>query len=268
MSRSKNTLIKEAKLRKLDLFLLLFFPVFATVFSFAFTTNYFVSTVLFFVLPAVYYSIRTPKAIKKVTLFTLFMFVPIGVMSDFIFEAGNAWTIPHSVFNFRVFGVIPIENFFWGIGASYLCLMLYEHFIDKSSVKLNVKKTYFLGLLVLIVFILFLLVIQKSPTSLLFPYPYLWIGCGVLLLPTLAFLAVFPKIWYKFFKICAYMFCLATLNEFTALSLGHWAFTSPTYIGIMPFFGFSIPVEEFLFYFIIMSLAIMSYFEFFFDNSK
>ncbi|PIP63793.1 hypothetical protein CO165_01465 [Candidatus Roizmanbacteria bacterium CG_4_9_14_3_um_filter_33_18] len=65
------------------------------------------------------------------------MYVPVGVISDYIFEAGNAWAIPHSVFSYKVLNVIPIENFFWGIGSTYLCLMLYEHFIDKSRYKLK-----------------------------------------------------------------------------------------------------------------------------------
>jgi len=102
----------------------------------------------------------------------------------------------------------------------------------------------------------------------LFDFPYFWIGLIILTIPTLSFLLKFHLFISKFIKICAYLFCLATLNEFTALTLGHWKFTSPAYVGRMSFFGFIIPFEEFFFYFIIMSLAVMSYFEFFFDDRK
>ncbi|PIP63792.1 hypothetical protein CO165_01470 [Candidatus Roizmanbacteria bacterium CG_4_9_14_3_um_filter_33_18] len=59
------TIKKQSNLKKLDILLLILFPVLATFTSLLLKTNYFISTILFFVVPSIYYSLRTPYAIKK-----------------------------------------------------------------------------------------------------------------------------------------------------------------------------------------------------------
>ncbi len=76
MTKRKHSLLSK----KIDIILLILFPIFATLISLTIRANYFVSTVLFFVIPAIYFSLRTPNAIKKV------MSLAIMSYSEFFFD--------------------------------------------------------------------------------------------------------------------------------------------------------------------------------------
>jgi hypothetical protein len=56
--------------------------------------------------------------------------------------------------------------------------------------------------------------------------------------------------------------------EYIGLKLGHWNFPGEHFIGFANFFGFVIPYEEILFYFILFAPGVLVYYEFFDDDCK
>ena len=61
--------VLEKKYKKIDIVLIILFPVLATVLTIVLNTGYLVSTLLFFIVPALYLSIRRPKLIFKTFIF-------------------------------------------------------------------------------------------------------------------------------------------------------------------------------------------------------
>ncbi len=260
--------MSKTNLKKLDLLLLIIFPVIATVLSHLLNLNYLSSTLLFYVIPSIYFTFRTPTKVKEVATFVLLVFIPIGIIVDYIWETTNAWVIPHSVFIFRLFGQIPIENFIWGISSTYFCLILYEHFLDKGKQKAPrsfVKRIGSVMLVLYTIFLMFLIFGWGIPTI---SFSYLKLGTILVALPVITFLSFFPKLLSKFVKVGIYFFGVSVLNELTALDLDYWRFPGKEYVGRILFFGYHIPLEEVFFFFLLGFVAILSYYEFFIDDQK
>ena len=64
-------MLSKKQFLKLDIVLLVVFPTLSVVLSLTLHANYLVSTLLFFGLPCVYLSFRTPKRISKTLIFSL-----------------------------------------------------------------------------------------------------------------------------------------------------------------------------------------------------
>lgn len=178
---------------------------------------------------------------------------------------------------------MAVEQFIWTFLWAYQIIVFYEYFLDgnkkttlfKLILRLLKKKnefvskrmelfslTLFIGLfaIILLVFI--------SPSSLKINYAYFWLGLMFAVIPLLIFIINFPNLWLKFIKLTAYFFILAIITEFVGLKLNHWTFPGNHYLGMIGFFGYRIPLEEFFLYFVISTPAILSYYEFLDDDRK
>ena len=107
-----------------------------------------------------------------------------------------------------------------------------------------------------------------NPNSLTFSYAYLYIGLILLVFPIVTTLSFFPRLLSKYVKVGAYFSALMGLFEFTGVTLNHWIFPGKNFIGWVPYFGYKIPVEEFIFWIVLTSVGILSYYEFFDDDTK
>ena len=83
-----------------------------------FHSSYLASTVLFFVPPSVYITIRRPELFKQLFAYALLIGVPFVLIVDTIGVYNNAWW-ETSVFSYRIFGLVPIDTVLWGVLYAY-----------------------------------------------------------------------------------------------------------------------------------------------------
>lgn len=254
--------------KKLDIFLLILFPILSVVLSLVFRANFLTSILLFFGLPSLWLSIRTHTQIKKTFLFSLILSLPLGIFIDYIATIDKSWFVPTTIFSFRLLGIIPVEDLVWGFFLIYSIVIFYEHFLDKGKHELVDKRMKYLAWPLIILMLVFFTLFFTKPELLVIPYAYFWIGIIFLILPTITFLSFFPRLLSKYVKTASYFFLLAVLFELTGLQLNQWTFPGQNFIGWVELFGHRFPFEEFFFWFIMGAVSILAYYEFFDDDRK
>lgn len=255
-------------LKKLDIFLLILFPIASVVLSLTFSVNFLVSILLFFGLPSLWLSFRTPSQVNKTFLFSLILSVPLGIFIDYIATIDNSWFVPITVFPFRLFGVIPIEDLIWGFFLIYSIVIFYEHFLDKGKHELVDRRMKYLAWPLIILMLVFFSVLFTKPELLVIPYAYFWLGTVFFILPAITFLSFFPRLLSKYVKTASYFFLLSILFELTGLQLNQWTFPGSNFIGWVELFGHRFPFEEFFFWFVMGAISVLAYYEFFDDDRR
>ena len=255
------------KYRKLDILILIFFPLFAMVTSIALEANYLISTLLFFGAPSLYLSVRNYKIILKSFIFSMLLGFPFATIINSVAVLSKSW-LTYSIFDFRFLGLIPIEDFVFGTLFVYLTIMFYEHLLDKGKDNKIDKKLRLFIIPLTIIFLIFLIIIFKSSELLNIPYAYFWIGLLAGLLPLAAMLSFFPRLFCKFIKAASYFFFLTLLFELTALHLDQWVFPGDQFIFWVDIAGNRFPFEELFFWVILASISVLTYYEFFADDRK
>ncbi len=257
------------KKETIDLALILLWPIIAAIISFLLKPNAFVSVLLFLALPSIYLAFRGKEYAKKAIIFSAIASVPIMFIIDYIAHLTGMWIVPNTILPFKVFNFVTLEVILWAFFTFLFVIMFYEYFIDKHKTKKIWKpKMKYLTLVSLAIFITFLSLFLSNRSLLNIPYWYLVFGLTLLLLPFLIQLLRFPKVTSKFFLAGAYFFFLHSVYEITALKLGWWSFPGTMFIGWVSILNVSFPLEEVLFWFILLTLAILSFFEFFEDDEK
>jgi hypothetical protein len=252
----------------LDILLLALFPVLASILSFALRLNFLISTLLFFAVPSLYLSFRTARAVPRGLLFALLWSLPSGLVIDYFANVNMTWYVPNTLFP-RVLNLIPLENLLWAFLISYLIVMFYEHFDDKcSSKKVGDSKIRNLLIFALIVLVVFIVVFLFNPNLFNIPYYYLFGGIIFILLPIILFYSKYSSTTNKFIHTGSYLLLISLFHEFTGLRLGHWTFPSREFIGWVELFGIRFPFEEFIFFFFLLTPAVLSYYEFLGDDRK
>ena len=176
----------------------------------------------------------------------------------------KSWDAP-TIFP-RIFGLAVVEDIIFGFLLVYQIILFYEYFFDKGSKEIiNSKMKYFVGLLLLI-FSIFVFFLRFN--SLRIPYFYFWSGLVLLVFPTILFLYFKKKMIRKFVKTGLYFFVLSLIFEMTGLYLKQWHFLGNEFIALITIFSYTFPIEEFIYWFILFAIAILSYFEFFDDDMK
>lgn len=254
--------------KRIDLIVLILLPVFSVIISLYFQTNFLISTLLFFGVPAAYLSCKAKWAIRKAAIFSFIIAIPTGLVFDYLGVLDKSWYVTETLFLFRLLNVVPVEDLIWAFLITYLGVLFYEHFLDKSPDERINKKIKFLALAWVLLLAIFFLFLYLNPGALYIPYFYFWIGTVFLLLPTVCFLFFFPKLINKFVIAAVYFFVLAIMFELTALQLGQWTFPGDHFIGWVELFGYRFPFEEFFFWFIMATVGGLSYYEFFADDRK
>lgn len=255
-------------LKKLDIFLLVLFPIISVILSLAIKANFFTSILLFYGPPSLWLSFRTPNQVPKTLIFTTLCSIPFGIVIDYLATTDQSWFVPVSIFPSRLFGIIPYEDIIWGFLLVYSTIIFYEHFLDKGKQGLVDRKMKYFVWPVLTALIVFLSIHFLKPELLVLKYAYLLLGIGLVLIPSITFLSFFPRLISKYIKTASYFFILSLLFELTALQLNQWTFPGNNFIGWVSILGFDIPFEEFFFFFVMTSIGILSYYEFFDDDRK
>jgi hypothetical protein len=256
------------KRKDIDLVLILLWPIFATIFSFLFKPNTFGSVILFLGLPSIYLGIRGKEYIKKTALFSFFVGVLTIIVIDYTSHLTGTWFVP-SMFPFRLFKFVSVELILWGFFTIFFIVIFYQYFIDKHTIKKPLgPRMKYLIFIALTLFAVFLFFLFYFPSLLNLPYFYMLFGMVLIFLPFVMHLLKYPKVTSRFFLAAAYFFFLHFTYEIAALKLGWWSFPGPDFIGWVSIFGVSFPFEEFLFWFILLVFAVLSYYEYFDDDEK
>lgn len=259
----------KIKPHKIDVFLIILFPVLATLLTLIFHTNFLISTLLFFGIPSLYLSFRKPGIVSKSLIFAAIFSVPFSLVVDYLAVVDKSWFVPNTIFGSRFLGVIPIEDFVWGFLWVFFATLFYEYFLDRGSgkdrINKNIKYLIIFLLSLLIIFFLFLFI---SPDLLNIKYFYLKVGIVLVLVPVITVLSFFPKLAGKYLKIGVYFFGLSLLFELVGLRTNQWTFPGSHFIGYIELFGLKFPFEEFLFWLVLGVAAVLSYYEFFVDDKK
>jgi hypothetical protein len=257
------------KKEKTDLILLFIYPIIAALLSHLLNTNFFGSVIVFFGLPSIYLTLRAPQYSKKALLFALIVAVPAIIITDYIAHITEQWIIPHSIFPFRLLGIVTIEVILWAILNLYFVIMFYEHFLDKHVTKnfWHPHMKYLVAFAVSL-FVLFITLYFYLPTALNIPFFYLCFGIVLLLIPLIIQMANHPTMNVKLFKTTAYFFYLTFIYEVTGLQLGWWDFPGTNFIGWVSVFNIRFPLEELIFWLFLFAMAILTYYEYFDDDEK
>lgn len=252
----------------LDLVVVVLSPVIASIITIVFKPNLFVSTFLFFGLPALYLSIRKPWLVKKGLIFSVVATIPLIFIVGYLVNINDVWYVP-SILNFRLPGYVSIEDFVWVLLWFYYAVIFYEYFIDlgkkKDPISKNIK---YMATIMTSLLVLFLLIQTINSNLLYFKHSYLKLGIILMLIPLITFLAYFPKLLAKYIRIAVYFFSLSILFEISALYANQWWFYEESAVGTIELFGQRFPFEEFFFWFVIGVPAALAYYEFFADDRK
>ncbi len=229
------------------------------------------SILLFLTVPSLYLGLRGKLLyLKKAIIFTLITTILTIITLDYIAQITGTWLMyPQSIFPFKIIGIVTLEVILWAFFTCFFVIIFYEYFLDKHATKkLWNPKLKYLFMISLIVFAIFLFLFFKLPQVLNIPYFYAAWGVVLLLIPFLFQLLKYPKTTSKFFLATAYFFYLHFIYEITALKLGWWTFPGKEFVGWVSVFGTTFPIEELLFWFILLALGILSYYEYFDDDEK
>ena len=241
-------------------------PILSAIISLNFHTNYLISTLLFFGLPSLWLAIQEPSRVAKALCFSGIFLILIEI-ADYIATLNGQWFIVSTVFPFRLFDVIPIEDCIWTLLATFCTVMYYEHFINAGTRELmNGRMKYFIGILCIATGML--IIGRNHPVILTIRYAYFLLGTALIIVPAFVLLSLFPPLRFKFALSIPYFFFLALLFELTALQLNQWIFPSKDYIGWIGLFGHRLPLEEFLFWCVLGAVCVLNFYEFFDDDRK
>lgn len=158
-------------------------------------------------------------------------------------------------------------------------VIFYEHFLDKQQKRsifsffstkneAITKPMEYFALFLFALLLFFIFFAFFSPTYLRVDYSYLALGTIFGIIPLSVFLFKFPNFSVRFSKATLYFIFLAFVIEYVGLKLNHWTFPGTHFVGMANFFGFLIPYEEIMIYFILSTPAILSYYEFFDDDRR
>ena len=230
--------------------------------------NYFNFTLLYFGLPVVYLISQVSKNVRsKVLYVATFLAFPLVIILDYIATINFAWT-NSTMFGIKFLSVIPFEDLLWGFLLVCYVLLFYEYFFDSEKTRPPKKRIKHFILLFLFLLSLFLFLTAFEASIFIMPYAYFLMGTLFFLLPVLTFAYLHPQVLSKCAMPILYFFAVFFFQEIIALKLGHWHFDDGEFLGSIQLGSLRFPFEEFIFFFLLFSIAIISYYEFIADDRK
>lgn len=251
--------------------ILIIVTLFSTFLTLYLKSNFLSSTILIFGIPGLYLATKEKIHVKKVALFSLLFSVPFTFLADYLIVRDHGWYIVSTIFPFRLFNTVVLEQFVWGYLFIFYTTIFYEYFLDKKSRKKDLLITSRMKWLSIVLFAclgLFIYMVIYFDHLLRLPYAYAILGAVFGIIPLMSFLLFFPKFTKRFSRGITYFSAIALINEYASLTLHHWIFPGNHFLGTILFFGFPVPYEEVFFYFIISAPMIFTYYEFFDDDLK
>ncbi len=246
------------------------YPLIAALASIYFQVNLLVCGLLFFALPTTYLLFKIKDKKLKALGFSLIISVFLSIVVDYMGFLDKSWYITSTIFPFRIFEAIPLEDIIWIFFVTFELVLLYEYFFNpKAKVKAKSNRRILIMLFgSMLIFTVFIFLKFFSPSTLFIPYFYFIWGTVTLLLPCLAFLYFHPNLILRFLTISLYTFYVGLLSELVSLHLNYWSFPGNNFIGWVNILGLNFPIEEFMLFLMFIPPAFLTYYEFFDDDRK
>jgi len=257
------------KNKKVDILLLIVFPVLASLITVVYKVNFLSFIILYFGIPLLYLALRNPGIVVKSFMFAFYFSIPLSLFVDTLAVLDQSWIIKETIFPFKFFGLATVEVYIYGLLWGFLAVLFYEHFFDRGRWKDRLSKNikyllYFFAFLVITVTVLFFV-----DTNLLkIPYFYLWVSLIFIIPPLIFFLYFYPKFLHLYILSAVYFFFILFISELTALETKQWIFPSNNFIGFAEVFKYRFPLEELFFWMIFATPSFLAYYEFFADDRK
>lgn len=255
--------------REIDIVVLILFALFGILYAFL-TKDLFIgrsvfSGLVFTLLPTIYLGLRKKKSWNKIIVFTLVFGGLFGFLFDFYAEFNKAYHVVSTIFPFRIFGILPLDNILGHMMMALLTVTFYEHFIDReihhkisSHLKFAVLPGVFAGLVFILLFFFNRELLQAK-------YPYLYAGIVAVIFPVyLGFKK--PQFIKNMAETAIYFFFLWFASELLAVRLNYWIYPGNNYIGWITVFGLSFPFEELFFWMVFYAATLVSFYELFIDD--
>ena len=174
----------------IDLLILSILPLIAVVTCLTFQLPFFFSTIFFFCIPALYLSFRTKKAVLRTLIFSLPFSLVAILFIDHLAALDKSWFVP-TIFPFKIFNTIPLEDIFLGFSFVYFICIFYGHFLDKGDHALVGRRMKYFSFAGISFSALFILLIFTKNQFLHIHYWYLIEGIVLMLSPAIIFLFSF-----------------------------------------------------------------------------
>ncbi len=243
--------------------IIILFPILTFLICIFFKINFFFSSFLFFLLPAIILSYKNKKHIVQALAITTLMF-PFFSFVYYLGTINNAWQRSASIFNVSVFNFFTIEDLIWPFFFNFFIAVIYLKYFNKN-VRLINKKTkplIFFSILMMAV------TIFMAEKHIYFSMNIFYVVMGLILIAV----PVIISFLYKFFDIKKYVMIIVyfayfnLLYEISALTLGWWSFNG--YQFQMSILGVQIPYEELIFSIILMIPTALTYMHIFLKNDE
>lgn len=223
--------------------LIIIYFIFVSFISSTFHLSYLLSTLLFFIPPSIYVTIKRPKLFKSITLYALSIGIPFSIIIDTIAVYNNAWW-ETSVFQYRIFDFMPLDTVLWAILYLYTIIALYEYFFGVHE-SINVTKKFWkfaLGLFVSLVF--FVITFSLNRDWFTIPYFYtVFVGIFYVLTSFIGLIR-HQKQFIRLLKQCIFFSVLLLIGELGALASAQWGFSGSEYLGMVNIGSLAFPFEE------------------------
>ncbi len=233
-------------------------------------TNLLITTFILFGIPCIYltYILKNKQIIPRLLIAAFLGSCMLAILVDYLGFLNHAWYVINTVFGFRLFSVVPIEDPVWSFSWIYLILVFYESYFKTGNKSLLGKRAKYWFLMNALAFSIFFISIILNPVLLSsIPYYYLVFGIFLALLPMLLFLKFYPKYISPFIKVACYVSVVSFIDEIVALKLNHWTFYGGKFLMMIKIWGVNLPFEELFFFILIGSIFTLCYYEFF-DGDK
>ena len=220
--------------------------------------NFFVSSILYLVIPSAYFLSRNSRIAVRAIMVSL-LSMPLMIVLDYLAFFNQAWAVP-TIFSVRFFQFIPIEDFFFTFWAIFVVIAGRNYFFPHlSRIQVDWKRYIKSVLVILVIFGIFLFLYNSSPESLTIPYYDAWLLVLGFIFPTLFLFLRESKYRYNLIQITIFSLLLMLPYELTANALGFWTFPSDQYLGMLRLLGQSFPIEEFLEWMIFFPAAALAF---------
>ena len=208
--------------------------------------NYFFSIMFFMLLPSIilHYLLKRrgsdDKDILQFSAICLLFIIPYTYLA----HLNNVWfettMLPFRVSNF------PLESFAFGFLYVYMNVAFYRYFVESRP---SQQKTVHIKPLLAFAVAFFVCFLLQNMLDLAhIPLFYLWANLFLFLLAILfSILLARPELWMKGMVVSLFGFPAFVCFEYTAMKIGNWSFPVGHHVAYAPFFGYTLPVEEFMF---------------------
>jgi len=252
-------------IKRRDLFVLFFFPIFFSVLSILIHANFLSMILIFFGTLAIYLSLKREKDIDKAIIFAASL-LPLMIIIDYLTSFNGAWTVAPSITNVRILGISRVENILWGFLRIYSVVLFYEWLINKKE-KFVRNKMKYASIISLCIFIIFLITLNLNPLLFELKNIYVLVGTVFGIIPFGLFLLFRKNKIQNLIFPAGYFFYFCIFFEFTGLYLNNWVFAGKDYLLVFRLSGFALPIEE-LIWLALGSSIILIYYIFFREEIK